>query len=243
MNGQGWKTGLGLSCALALAGCSGGETASAAKTMEPPQTEGVSAPVPQPEASPAIAASAVSNPECPGFEGLFAMLPEQLAGEAVSDYYVSCDAVSPMAQAHFTSLDEGTYWTFSVTTRDPDSAPARPSWDLPGADEAQKARLRKGVESAINAEALLFDICLNNLQVQGLPDWHRTARQTADAHEVCVGTDAQAIEDGGWVGRAVTPQYVYTLKVEGDRAITLGNVESATPYMVSLFRQFRPART
>lgn len=165
-------------------------------------------------------------------------MPDRLSGEAISEYYLSCDAVAPTAAARFTSADQGTYWTFAITTRELGSPPARPRWDLADPDEPQKTMLRKGLQAVIDAEALLFDNCVNNLQIMGLPEWHRTKRVAVDQHELCIGTDAQPVEDGGWVGRAKTPQYLLTVRVEGDKAVQLANVQEATPYIKAVFRQF-----
>lgn len=231
---HGW---FGVSCVLMLAACSG-------ETSDP-----VSAPADEGRQQPAAEISQESETvseemetvaaECPGFEALFAMLPEQLAGESVGERYLSCDALAPTALAHFTSEDQGTYWTFAVTSLELDVDPARPRWDLAGVDDAQKARLRKGVKAAVDGEALLFDNCVNTLQVAGASEWLVTNRVNTGPHDVCIGTDAQPIEDGGWVGRAKSTQYLYALRIEGDKAVRFSNAQEATAYVEGLFRQFR----
>ena len=177
--------------------------------------------------------------DCPGFDALFALLPGQLNGEVTSEQYFTCDAVTPTAVSHFAGEGHSTSWTFSVTSRDLDSPSARPRWDIPSADEAQRTYLRKALKATIDAEALLFDNCVNNLQLAGLPDWHITNRISIDQHDVCIGTDAQVIEDGGWVARAKSPQYLYTLRIEGEKATQFDHAREATTYIEPLFRQFR----
>jgi hypothetical protein len=177
--------------------------------------------------------------DCAGFEAIIALLPDQLSGEATSEQYYSCDPVTPTAISHFTSDDQITLWTFSITVRDLESPAGKMRWDITNTDQSQNAFIRKGVKAAVAIEALLFDNCVNNLQLSGLPEWHKTNRLTVDPHDVCIGTDAQMIEDGGWVARAKSVQYLYALRVEGDKAAQFANAQEATDYLSTLFRQFR----
>ena len=177
--------------------------------------------------------------DCPDFSTLLALLPDRLNGEAVGEQYFSCDAVAPAASSHFVGNDEETVWTYTVTSRDLDLPPAKGRWDLPGADPSQRDFLRKGINAVISAEVVMFDNCVNTLQLAGLPEWHKTARASVSGHDVCIGTDAQSVEDAGWTARAKSPRYLYTLTVEGPRAEQFANAEQASAYMQVLFSQFR----
>lgn len=177
--------------------------------------------------------------DCPGFEELFALLPDQLSGEAISEQYFSCDPVTPIATSHFTSEDQNTYWTFSVMSRELESPPARLRWDDANADESLKAFIKKNLKASIENEVLLFDTCVNNLQLAGLPDWAKTSQVTAQQHDICIGTDAQMAEDGRWLARAKSPQYLYTLEVTGEKAAQFGSAQEASSYIKTLFGQFR----
>ncbi len=96
------------------------------------------------------------------------------------------------------------------------------------------------VKSAcIDAETLLLDNCVNNLQLSGLPDWHATNRITIEQQDVCIGTDAQMVEDGRWVARARSPQYLYTLIIEGEKAAQFPSAQEVASYIETLFPQFR----
>ena len=47
------------------------------------------------------------------------------------------------------------------------------------------------------------------------------------------------VEDGRWAARAKSPQYLYTLIIEGEKAAQFDNAQEATSYIETLFRQFR----
>lgn len=177
--------------------------------------------------------------DCPGFEVLFAMLPAELEGEPVSEHYVTCDAVSPTAAVTFDSVDGETFWTFSVTARDPNFPGAIRRWDLPHATDAQKAYLKEGLESVKSGEALMFEICVNNQTLQGLPEWHKTHQFSVGHYDICVGNDANPAEDGYWIGRSVLPEYMYTVKIKGQKALQFGNAKAASDYIGLLFTQFK----
>ena len=180
-----------------------------------------------------------TNPDCLGYEALLAMLPDHLDAEAVSEQYFSCDSIAPKASSHFTSEDQNTYWTFSVVTRDLESPPASLIWNIAEANESQKDFLKKGVKSAIESEVLLHELCVNNLHQEGLPDWHKTAQTTSQQHTICTGTDAQIVDDGRWVARAIASQYLYILEIEGEKALQYASAEEASAYAQQLFLQFQ----
>ena len=124
-------------------------------------------------------------------------------------------------------------------SREIDSPFAKLRWDIANTDEPQKKFLRRMVNTTIDAEVLLFNSCVNNLQLTELPDWAKTSRVNVGQHDVCIGTDAQLIEDRGWVARATSPQYMYTLEIEGAKATQFDNAEAASGYVETLFRQFK----
>ena len=226
---------VGLLCVSVLVACSEGNIEHAAdKTSESNQQSLL-----QEERMEEPAEENTVGSDCPGFEALFALLPDQLNGEEVGEQYFSCSAFAPTATSNFISIDQSTYWTFSVTSRELDSPLAKSLWDVANADESQRTVLRKGVKAAIDGEALLLVNCVNNLQLSGLPDWHKTNQISIDQHDVCIGTDAQMVEDGRWTARAKSPQYLYTLIIEGEKAAQFDNAQEATSYIETLFRQFR----
>ena len=226
---------VGLLCVSVLVACSEGNIEQATDKMSESNQQSLR----QVERMDEPAEENTVDSDCPGFEALFALLPDQLSGEEIGEQYFSCDAVTPTASSQFASVDQSNFWTFSVTARDLDSPPARLRWDIANADESQRTFLRKGVKVAIDAETLLLDNCVNNLQLSGLPDWHKTNQISIDQHDVCIGTDAQNVEDGRWAARAKSPQYLYTLIIEGEKAAQFDNAQEATSYIETLFRQFR----
>lgn len=177
--------------------------------------------------------------DCPGFEALLAMLPTELHGESIEEQYVDCDSVAPKVSSHFIGPNHSSMWTFSVTSRNVDVPYAKPRWDIAGATEQMKTSLRTSIENVINLEALMFDNCKMYVQKPELPDWHVTHLVTVASHEVCVGTDAQAIDQAGWIARAQTPDHLYTLQVTGERATRFQTAKAASEYMAQLFAQFR----
>ncbi|VUD58520.1 hypothetical protein TDB9533_02443 [Thalassocella blandensis] len=175
--------------------------------------------------------------DCPNFTDLFARLPQVLVGEVTDEQYFSCDPVSPRADSHF-SREETTFWTLSITSLDSESPPAKHRWNLPDIDDAQRNRLKQGIQAAINAEVLLHDICKNNANLNGLPEWHKTHIVSSNHFDICIGTDAQKVEDSGWTARAKTREYLYTLKFEGDKATQFATAQAAANYVTLLYQQF-----
>lgn len=224
-----------LLCVSILAACSEGKMEQESDKANEPNQQSLSEVEQVDELTNAKAVDA----DCPGFEALFALLPDQLNGEEISEQYFSCDQVTPKANSHFISKDQSTSWRFSVMSREIDSPFAQLRWDIANTDEPQKKFLRRMVNTTIDAEVLLFKNCVNNLQLMGLPDWGKTSQVNVGQHDVCIGTDAQLIEDRGWVARATSPQYLYTLEIEGEKATQFDNAEAAAGYVETLFRQFR----
>lgn len=232
MNVQVW---VGLLCVSVLAACSESKVEQVSDKASEPNQQSLH----QLGQMDEPAKEGMVDSDCPGFEALFALLPAQLSGEGISEQYFSCDAVTPTAASHFVSADKSTVWTYSVTSRAFDLPPARLRWDVPNTNESQRASLMNGLKAAVDAEVLLLNNCVNNLQLAGVPDWHKTKQIRIEQHDVCIGTDAQMVEDGGWVARAQSPQYLYKLIIEGDKAAQFKNAQEVTNYIESLFRQFR----
>lgn len=182
----------------------------------------------------------LASRDCPGFEALFARLPDELEGEPVGEQYFTCDTVAPTAESHFASIDGATYWTLLVTERDITKPAGKSRWEVAGATGAQQDYLKRGVETAIKAEILMFQNCMNTLDAKGLPEWHQTFRVAVQHYDICVGSDAQLAEDGMWIARAQSPEFLYTVKLEGEKALQFANAESAAGYMGLLFTQFIP---
>lgn len=176
--------------------------------------------------------------DCPAFETLFAVLPQALRDETISEQYFSCDAVAPRASSNFNSDVNSTFWTFTITSRQLDAAPASLRWNDSGASDEQKLYLKQGMKASIELEAMLFTTCVNNEPLTGLPIGLQTTVINVGDLLVCIGTDGQLVEDTGWVARAMTPDYLYVVKVEGDKANRLTSAREAAPYLESLFRQF-----
>lgn len=232
MNTRVWT---GLFCACLLVACSEGDTEPAPEAAEEMPRE-VSY---QTAGEENFIQEEADDPGCGGLESIIALLPDRLNGERTSEQYFSCDSVAPKAASHFVSEDEGTFWTFSVTSRQLDTPLARRFWDLNDIDESQREYLRKGVKAAIDGEVLLLDLCTNSLEQTGLPEWHKTSQASTESHEICVGSDAQMVEDGRWVARAQSPDYLYTVEIEGERALEFGSAQEAASYAETLFRNFR----
>ncbi|MCC5450139.1 hypothetical protein LMJ53_00115 [Rheinheimera sp. UJ51] len=177
--------------------------------------------------------------DCPHFTDLFTLLPNALNDEAISEHYLDCDAVLPTATSTFMSADQQSVWTFSVTALGLDVMPALQRWDRAEADTTQKAFFKKALQANIDLQLQLYRNCLNYLEQTGLPLWHATYQAHTPRHRICIGSDAQKAEDGLWFARALTPRYLYTLKIEGAKAAQFTTAEAAAEYMAELFTLFR----